>query len=125
MGMAASSCSSRPLSQDSIPRCAEAPASSPDCSGRHRRLEFGALFGQRPNMSECGERAVLIITKALAGTATHVARSRTILVCRLAPEHPGKHCDSQHQETWESRTGMVPTIIRQEGESGSAPDSAE
>lgn len=73
-------------------------------------------------MPECGERAILIITKTLAGTATNVARSRTLLVCGLSAGHPGDHRDSAHAEVWEAKAGAVPTIIRHEDEPGPSTD---
>lgn len=79
-------------------------------------LVFPRALRQVASMSECGERAILIVTKTLAGTATNVARSRTTLVCRLPAKHPGKHRDSERSETWEGAEGTVPTIIRHEDE---------
>lgn len=79
-------------------------------------MSLARPFGNFGHMSECGERAVLIVTKTLAGTATNVARSRTLLVCGLDAGHAGEHRDTRHAEAWEAKPGAVPTIIRHEDE---------
>lgn len=83
-----------------------------------RRLSSAGPFGNVGIMSECGERAILIVTKAMADTATNVARSRTILVCSLEAGHAGDHRDTQHTESWSGKLGAIPTIIRHEDEQG-------
>lgn len=75
-------------------------------------------FGNVGCMSECGERAVVIVTRAMTGTATNVARSRTILVCGQPGGHSGPHRDLQHSEAWDAEAGALPTIIRHEDEEG-------
>lgn len=84
-------------------------------------LSLGERFGNVGAMSECGERAILIVTKALAGTATNVARSRTILVCGLEAGHAGEHRDAEHSEVWQAKLGAIPTLIRHEDEERGGP----
>jgi hypothetical protein len=79
-------------------------------------LSPGRPFGNVVTMSECGERAILIVTKSLAGTATNVARSRTVLVCGLEAGHGGEHRDLRNSESWDGKLRTLPTIIRHEDE---------
>lgn len=69
-------------------------------------------------MTECGQRAILLVTGTVEGTATHVARRRVELICRLAEAHDGPHHDPVHREYWEARPGQVPTILHHEDEEG-------
>jgi hypothetical protein len=72
--------------------------------------------GEKEAMPECGQRAVLIITKAMEGTATNVARDRRDLCCTLPSGHPGSHHDAVKDEHWESAPGSVRTLLRDEDE---------
>lgn len=66
-------------------------------------------------MTDCGERAILIVTGDFVGTSTHVARRRVELRCRLPGGHAGAHEDPEHgHERWDASTGQVPTILRHE-----------
>lgn len=71
-------------------------------------------------MGACGHRAVLVITRAVAGTSTEVARKRVDLVCGLPENHPGSHRDEIQSEEWERRQGRPdserPTLLRHEDE---------
>ena len=67
-------------------------------------------------MTVCGRQAVLLITISPEGTATNVARSRTVLRCGLAPGHDGPHRDEAHNETWEQSGVACPTLLRHEDE---------
>jgi len=67
-------------------------------------------------MTECGSKAVLIVTAALEGTATNVARRRVELTCRLPQGHAGEHRDSEENESWLAAPGEVPMILRHEDE---------
>jgi hypothetical protein len=66
-------------------------------------------------MSDCGERAILIITGEVEGTSTHVARRRTELRCKLPLGHVGAHHDPEHAgEHWDAAAGQVTTLLRHE-----------
>jgi hypothetical protein len=67
-------------------------------------------------MSECGHRAVLIITITPTGTSTNVARKRVELRCGLDLGHPGLHRDEASGETWEGASGRPSTVLRHEDE---------
>jgi hypothetical protein len=68
-------------------------------------------------MSECGERAVLIITGDVEGTSTQVARRRVELRCGLPRGHAGVHRDADNAaESWESASGHVATLLRDESD---------
>ena len=67
-------------------------------------------------MTECGERAVTIITGSVQGTSTHVARRRIELRCRLAQGHAGAHHDAEQGERWEGALGQTATLLRHEPE---------
>ncbi len=67
-------------------------------------------------MQSCGQRAVLVITQAVEGTSTSVARRRIELSCGLASGHEGRHRDLTEGEEWEAKAGHVPTILRHEDE---------
>ncbi|HKQ70301.1 MAG TPA: hypothetical protein VJT73_13220 [Polyangiaceae bacterium] len=65
-------------------------------------------------MSECAERAVLLVTITPMGTSTNVARRRVELRCHLTLGHVGAHQDTQHGETWEALPGRTSTLLRQD-----------
>ncbi len=65
---------------------------------------------------KCAERAVLLITKEFVGTASNVARARTLLECDLEAGHAEEHRDSKNGETWTAEPGKVATILRHEDE---------
>lgn len=66
-------------------------------------------------MSECGQRAVLIVTRRIEGTSTNVARRRVELVCGLSAGHPGPHHDGVNDERWEAAPqGRRQTLLRHE-----------
>ena len=63
-------------------------------------------------MGQCAQRAILVITRSVEGTATSVARSRTELSCDLEAGHTGQHRDSRAQESWQGKPGERPTLLR-------------
>ncbi len=63
---------------------------------------------------DCGQRAVLVVTREVEGTATNVARQRVELVCDQAAGHFGKHRDAKNGEEWEAEPGKTPTLLRHE-----------
>lgn len=62
----------------------------------------------------CGAKAILIITRTVAGTSTNVAQRRAELVCDSPAGHSGAHRDSRHTETWEGELAKVATVLRHE-----------
>jgi hypothetical protein len=80
------------------------------------RLIAPPALGQRALMSECGQRAVLVVTRSVEGTATNVARRRVELRCNRPEQHAGPHQDSEHGEQWQGAPGQVSTILRDETE---------
>jgi hypothetical protein len=69
---------------------------------------------------DCGEVAVLIVTSAVEGTSTTVARRRVELRCGLSAGHQGPHRDAQAGEEWASTPGQKTTLLRDENDDGSA-----
>jgi hypothetical protein len=67
-------------------------------------------------MTVCGKEAVLLITTAPAGTATNVARERTVLTCGLAAGHEGPHRDDARNEGWEQTSAARQMLFRHEDE---------
>jgi hypothetical protein len=67
-------------------------------------------------MDLCGQRAILVITQAVEGTSTNVARSKVELRCALPAGHQGPHHDVVNEEQWEGGVGHVPTLLRHEDE---------
>jgi hypothetical protein len=69
-------------------------------------------------MPACGREAVLLITTTPHGTATNVARSRTLLRCTLAAGHDGDHRDEVRAEAWADAGTSRRTLLRHEDEGG-------
>jgi hypothetical protein len=65
-------------------------------------------------MSECAERAVLIITRTVEGTSTAIVQQRLVLSCSLPQGHSGSHQNTEQGESWESAEGKVATLLRHE-----------
>ena len=65
-------------------------------------------------MKVCGQRAVLVVTRVVAGTSTSIARRRVELVCGLPTHHEGEHADSEQGERWRAAPGQTPTLLRHE-----------
>lgn len=63
-------------------------------------------------MSECGHRAVLIITATVEGTTTNVALDRIELVCREPLGHEGDHRDAERGERWQGPPDRITTLLR-------------
>jgi len=72
-------------------------------------------------MSECAQRAALIVTRRIEGTSTNVARRRIELVCGLAAGHSGPHYDSVNDERWEADQGRRQTLLRHEDDDDWSP----
>jgi hypothetical protein len=60
---------------------------------------------------DCEERAVLMITRTVSGTSTHVAKQRIELVCKKEKGHDGLHRDPTHEREWKSEPGRVSTLL--------------
>lgn len=69
-------------------------------------------------MSECGQKAVLVVTQTAVGTSTEVARRRVELCCRLPSGHGESHYDSQQNERWDAPVGKSTMLLRHEDEDG-------
>jgi hypothetical protein len=69
----------------------------------------------------CDDRAVLIVTRQMEGTATHVARQRVELRCSLETGHSGPHRDDAHEQEWEIVQGRPTLLLRHEGETHNVP----
>jgi len=67
-------------------------------------------------MAECGQKAVLIVTRTLEGTATNIVRERHELRCELAEGHSGPHRDEQRNAEWSATPGQFRTLLRHEDE---------
>ncbi len=65
-------------------------------------------------MSECAERAVLIITRTVEGTSTAIVQQRLVLSCTLPQGHSGAHRNEEQGESWEAAEGKVATLLRHE-----------
>lgn len=63
---------------------------------------------------KCGQRAVLVITREVAGTSTNIASRRVELTCDEPAGHDGSHRDHDSGEVWQSDPGKVPTLLRHE-----------
>jgi hypothetical protein len=70
--------------------------------------------GNVPRMSECAERAVLIVTRTVEGTSTAIVQQRLVLSCTLPQGHSGAHKSDEHGESWEAAEGKVATLLRHE-----------
>ena len=64
----------------------------------------------------CDEKAVLLVTRQLEGTATTVAKQRIELRCSLEPDHAGAHRDVGHDQEWLVVKGRPSLAIRDESE---------
>ncbi len=66
---------------------------------------------------QCGAKALLIVTREIAGTATNLAERRAELACSLAAEHDGPHADHSENETWDGPSEGRITVLRHEASS--------
>lgn len=64
----------------------------------------------------CHQRAILVVTRSVQGTATNVARRRVELACGLPDGHEGDHHDPEHDERWQGHSAQLQTILRHEEE---------
>ena len=67
-------------------------------------------------VSECGHRAVLVITRSVEGTSTNVVRERFELRCQLPSGHAGEHRDLGADEAWQGEPERLTTLLRDETE---------
>jgi hypothetical protein len=79
-------------------------------------LSFPAFSCIVPSMTTCNQEAVLLITRTVSGTATNVARERTVLTCTLEAGHAGSHHDEAHKETWEHTPSSRQMLFRNDDE---------
>ena len=79
-------------------------------------LSLSHSCGRVSGMSECGHRAVLLVTTTPSGTTTSLVRQRIDLRCKLELGHDGEHSDPQHGEHWVSMGERMPTLLRDEHE---------
>jgi len=64
----------------------------------------------------CDVTAVLLVTRQIEGTSTHVASQRIELHCSLPTDHSGPHRDEAHAQEWEVVTGRASMVVRDEDE---------
>ncbi len=64
----------------------------------------------------CDARGVLLVTREMEGTATHVARQRIELQCSLPAGHEGPHRDEPNAEEWLVVQGRPTLLLRDESE---------
>ena len=60
---------------------------------------------------QCSHRAVLIVTREVAGTSTNVARERKNLTCGKEAGHQGRHEDAQYEESWDDEGKQLTHIL--------------
>jgi len=70
----------------------------------------------------CDARAVLLVTRQMEGTSTHVARQRIELHCSLPPDHAGPHRDEPQAQEWVVVKGRASMLVRDEDEDERALD---
>ncbi len=61
---------------------------------------------------QCEARAILIVTREVAGTSTSVAKRRVQLACAREKGHDGPHRDSSEGEEWEGTPEKPATLLR-------------
>ncbi len=61
---------------------------------------------------QCESRAILIVTREIAGTSTNVAERRVQLACALEKGHEGPHQDNSEGEEWEGAPGKAVTVLK-------------
>ena len=62
----------------------------------------------------CKHQAVLIVTRAIEGTSSSVAKRRVELECCHAEGHEGEHLDERHDERWQDAGKQRTHVIRHE-----------
>jgi hypothetical protein len=63
---------------------------------------------------QCSAKALLIVTREIAGTATNIADRRVTLSCSLQAGHDGPHKDTSEAEEWEGSVEKSTTVLRHE-----------
>ena len=64
----------------------------------------------------CDARAVLLVTRQMEGTSTHVAQQRIELRCSLPAAHRGPHRDESQAQEWDVIKGRPSLVLRDESE---------
>ena len=64
----------------------------------------------------CDVRAVLLVTRQMEGTSTHVAQQRIELHCSLPPDHVGPHRDEAQAQEWVVVEGRASMVVLDEDE---------
>jgi len=64
----------------------------------------------------CDARAVLLVTRQMEGTSTHVAQQRIELHCSLPPDHEGPHRDETEGQEWVVVKGRASMVVLDEDE---------
>ncbi|MEZ4222789.1 MAG: hypothetical protein R3B13_17745 [Polyangiaceae bacterium] len=67
----------------------------------------------------CKARALLIVTREIAGTATNIAERREELSCTLPEGHEGAHQDETKRERWDGTPSKRVTVLRHDGDGNS------
>jgi hypothetical protein len=80
------------------------------------RLTAPGRPGSHELVSECGHRAVLVVTRSVEGTSTNVVRERIELRCQLEGGHTGEHRDPVADEVWQGERDRLTTLLRDETE---------
>jgi hypothetical protein len=60
----------------------------------------------------CKHRAILIVTHAIEGTSTNVAKTRVELTCGEPEGHAGQHHDKRRGERWDDRGNQLTHLLR-------------
>ncbi len=86
----------------------------------HFQHELSTMTRQ-PNTTDkpdatCKHKAVLLITTAVAGTASSLAKRRTELRCGEPDGHSGEHRDPRNNRRWNDRGRPITHVIMHEDE---------
>ncbi len=73
----------------------------------------------------CDARGVLLVTREMEGTFTHVARQRIELHCSLPAGHAGPHRDELNVQEWLVVQGRPTLLLRDESESPESANAAQ
>jgi len=66
----------------------------------------------------CDARAVLLVTRQIEGTSTHVARQRIELHWSLGADHEGPAREQRHAQEWVVVKGRPSMVVLDEDEDG-------
>lgn len=62
----------------------------------------------------CPHQAVLIVTRAVRGTSSSLAKKRLALRCGQAADHDGEHHDKRHGKQWQDRGNTITHLFEHE-----------